>query len=256
VKGTSEKLYRKWLDIIKVKAVQGKRSEIYNTSLQILKDFAAVEKTDAAKPRVGIVGEILVQYHPFGNNDLIGNIEKEGGEAYLPDLVNFFSYICYQSQTKYEKLSGTKFNAVVFTEFNSILTKFYRARAEKALAKYPQFGKLSDIGELAKKAETILSTCNITGEGWLLTAEMLEMIDHGIPNIVCVQPFACLPNHVTGKGMIKEIRKRYPQANIVPIDYDPGASEVNQINRLKLMMSAAKENLAKQTVEDGSSVRL
>ncbi|MBQ6052314.1 MAG: 2-hydroxyacyl-CoA dehydratase [Clostridia bacterium] len=255
VKGTSEKLYRKWLDIIKQKAVEGKRSEIYKTSLQILEDFAAVEKNDIAKPRVGIVGEILVQYHPFGNNDLIGNIEKEGGEAYLPDLVNFFSYICYQSKTKYEKLSGTKFNAVVFTEFNNILTKLYRAHAEKALAKYPQFGRLSDIGELANKAETILSTCNITGEGWLLTAEMLEMIDHGIPNIVCVQPFACLPNHVTGKGMIKEIRRRYPQANIVPIDYDPGASEVNQINRLKLMMSAAKENLANKTVGENASVK-
>jgi predicted nucleotide-binding protein (sugar kinase/HSP70/actin superfamily) len=247
VKGTSEKLYRKWLDIIKQKAVRGKRSEIYKTSMGILKDFSEVEIDDTPKPRVGIVGEILVQYHPLGNNDLIGNIEREGGEAYLPDLVNFFSYICYQSQTKYEKLSGNKINAVVFTEFNKVLTKLYRVHSERALDQFPRFGKISEIDELAAKAETILSTCNITGEGWLLTAEMLEMIDHNIPNIVCVQPFACLPNHVTGKGMIKEIRRRYPQANIVPIDYDPGASEVNQINRLKLMMSAAKENLAKET---------
>lgn len=249
VKGTAEKLYRKWLDIIKQKAVKGKRSEIYGTSMEMLKEFAAVDIYDTKKPRVGIVGEILVQYHPLGNNDLIGNIEREGGEAYLPDLVNFFSYICYQSKTKYEKLSGTKVNAVVFSEFNKVLTNLYRVHARRALEQFPRFGKMSDIDELAKKAETILSTCNITGEGWLLTAEMLEMVDHGIPNIVCVQPFACLPNHVTGKGMIKEIRRRYPQANIIPIDYDPGASEVNQINRLKLMMSAAKENLAKTVTE-------
>jgi len=244
VKGTSEALYRKWMEIIKKKALSGKRSEIYKTALGILKDFDAVEINDIQKPRVGIVGEILVQYHPLGNNDLIGNIEREGGEAYLPDLINFFLYICYQSDTKYRKLSGSKTNAAIFMGFIKILNKFYRCHIARALEKYPRFGKLSNIEDLAAKAETILSTCNITGEGWLLTAEMLEMVGHGIPNIVCVQPFACLPNHVTGKGMIKEIRRRYPEANIVPIDYDPGASEVNQINRLKLMMSSAKENLA------------
>ncbi len=246
VKGTSEKMYRKWLDIIKKKAVEGKRSEMYKTALTILEDFSSIEIYDVQKPRVGIVGEILVQYHPLGNNDLVGNIEKEGGEAYLPDLMNFFLYICYQSDTKYRKLSGSKTNALVFTGFIKLLNKFYRCHILRAIEKYPRFGTLSKIEDLAAKAETVLSTCNITGEGWLLTAEMLEMVDHGIPNIVCVQPFACLPNHVTGKGMMKEIRRRYPQANIVPIDYDPGASEVNQINRLKLMMSSAKQNLSSE----------
>ena len=237
------------MEVIKKKALEGKLSEIYKTSVAILEEFSAIEINDVQKPRVGIVGEILVQYHPLGNNDLIGNIEKEGGEAYLPDLINFFLYICYQSKTKHEKLSGSGKHAFAFMGFIKILNKFYRCHIQKALDKFPRFGTLSKIEDLAAKAETILSTCNITGEGWLLTAEMLEMVGHGIPNIVCVQPFACLPNHVTGKGMIKEIRRRYPEANIVPIDYDPGASEVNQINRLKLMMSSAKENLAAKTNE-------
>lgn len=122
---------------------------------------------------------------------------------------------------------------------------FVRKTASKEFAKSKHFTPPADIAELAKMASPIVSVGNMTGEGWFLTGEMLELIHNDAPNIVCIQPFACLPNHIVGKGVIKEIRHRYPQANIVAIDYDPGASEVNQLNRIKLMLSTAQKNVEK-----------
>ena len=127
--------------------------------------------------------------------------------------------------------------------------KKFRAPVNRALADSSRFNPPANIYELAEYASEILSLCNSMGEGWLLTAEMVELIKTGAPNVVCTQPFACLPNHVVGKAVIKELRRRYPESNIVAVDYDPGASEVNQLNRIKLMISVAKANLAEKESE-------
>lgn len=244
--GESDRLYEKWIGKCREAVVSGKASLIKKICSEMLADFKAVKIGERNKPRVAIVGEILVQYHPLANNDIIRNIEKEGGEAYQPDLLNFFLYFAIQSMTKYKELSGSYSHYLVAKALLKFLDHYLKP-VKHLLAQNPEYGQLSDIYRLADGAKEILSLCNMTGEGWFLTAEMLELIREGIPNIVCVQPFACLPNHVTGKGMIKEIRKRNPQANIVAIDYDPGASEVNQINRLKLMMATAFKNQNQET---------
>ncbi|PWM47149.1 MAG: 2-hydroxyglutaryl-CoA dehydratase, partial [Clostridiales bacterium] len=239
-KGDTDNLYNVWLSRLCKVVCRGKKSEIEPIARAMVEDFEDIPVKPLSLPRVGIVGEILVQYHPTANNKLVRNIEAEGGEAVLPDMVNFFLASIFQTRVKYEKLS-----APFYTRFSPLILRLietYLIKVDNVLKDHPRFGRISDIRKLASQASEILSNCNMTGEGWLLTAEMIELIKHGAPNVVCVQPFACLPNHVVGKGMIKEVRRRYPEANIVPIDYDPGASEVNQINRLKLMMSTAFKN--------------
>lgn len=242
--GQTDEMYDRWIEQLKPIVIRGKKSEMESVCSSMIEEFASIPIHKVEKPRVGIVGEILVQYHPDANNQVIKNIEAEGGEAVLPDMLNFFNFFILPTKEKSRRLVYSK-KRILASQFALKLIDSYAQKVKKALKKYPKFGMLSDINEIAASAETVLSTCNTTGEGWLLTGEMIELIKHGVPNIVCVQPFACLPNHVTGKGMIKQIRKLYPQANIAPIDYDPGASEVNQINRLKLMMSTARENVKK-----------
>lgn len=190
------------------------------------------------KPRVGIVGEILVKFQPDANNNAIGVIEQEGCEAVMPGLLDFFMYCAYNPFWRAENLDGNVFAGYVSDRLIDIM-EMYRSHITERLARSGKFQVPVSIRHLAKKAETVLSCGNACGEGWFLTAEMIELIESGVPNIVCAQPFACLPNHVTGKGMIKELRRQYPQSNIVPIDYDPGASEANQLNRIKLMISTA-----------------
>ena len=191
------------------------------------------------KPRIGLVGEILVKFHPDANNHVVGVIEAEGCEAVLPGLLDFFLYCAYNASWKHRNL-GTSGKAAVIAQLAVRSIEAYRAymirRLKACRDKFPVPAGISHLGELASH---ILSLGNDSGEGWFLTAEMIELIESGVANIICVQPFACLPNHVTGKGMIKEIRRQHPQANIVPIDYDPGASEVNQLNRIKLMITTA-----------------
>ena len=194
------------------------------------------------KPKVGVVGEILVKYHPDANNYIVDIIEKEGGEAVVLDLIDFFLYGMYSKKFNYEKLSGSykqyKLNAIGIS-----LIEWFRRPLRKALRESKRFDEPSHIEHTAHEASEIASIGNQCGEGWLLTGEMIELIKSGASNIACLQPFACLPNHVTGKGMMKALRERYPEANIVAIDYDPGASNVNQLNRIKLMMSTAHKNL-------------
>jgi predicted nucleotide-binding protein (sugar kinase/HSP70/actin superfamily) len=188
---------------------------------------------------VGLVGEILVKFHPDANNNAVGVIESEGCEAVMPGLLDFFLYTIYNSQWKYENL-GTSAKGAYISKIMIRIIETYRARMKRVLAATGgKFDPPTAIEELGHKAKNVLSLGNISGEGWFLTAEMIELIEGGVPNIICAQPFACLPNHVTGKGMIKELRRQYPMSNIVPIDYDPGASEVNQLNRIKLMLSTA-----------------
>ena len=206
----------------------------------------AVEKFDKLplldiprKPRVGLVGEILVKFQPDANNNAIDVIEAEGCEGVLPGVLDFFLYCAYNPIWQAQNLGRSKQTAYLMTQgirFMELLRNPINKEFRKTGGK---FMLTERIQELAEKSSSVLSCGNSCGEGWFLTAEMIELIQDGVPNIICAQPFACLPNHVTGKGMIKELRRQYPNSNIIPIDYDPGASEANQLNRIKLMISTA-----------------
>lgn len=204
----------------------------------IVRDFDKLPLRTVHKPRVGVVGEILVKFHPTANNDIFGTIEREGAECVVPDLADFFFYSFVNGVYKHRKLAfarSAERNARLLVWF----LELYRAKIKKELTKSRRFTPPESIYELQKGVDDIVQLGNMTGEGWFLTAEMIELIHTGVPSIACVQPFACLPNHVTGKGMIKELRRRFPESNIAAIDYDPGASEVNQLNRLKLLLANA-----------------
>ncbi|MDO4334011.1 MAG: acyl-CoA dehydratase activase-related protein [Eubacteriales bacterium] len=209
---------------------------------QMVNDFDNIPIMDVKKPRVGIVGEILVKFAPAANNHLVELLESEGAEAVVPDLLDFMLYCFYNQIYKAEHL-GTKKSTARIASLGIWAVEQVRGAATSALKKSKNFTPPSQIRELVSYAEPIVSIGNQTGEGWFLTGEMVELIHEGVPNIVCTQPFGCLPNHVVGKGVIKELRRRYPQSNVVAIDYDPGASEVNQLNRIKLMLSTAQRNM-------------
>ena len=197
---------------------------------------------EGSKPRVGVVGEILVKFHPTANNHVVDVIEAEGCEAVVPGLLDFFLYSMSNAQVQKEEL-GSSAAARASMDAAIGLADWMRKPVDEMLEKSVRFERPEPISVMQDKARQILSLCNNMGEGWLLTAEMLDLIDHGAPNIICTQPFACLPNHVVGKAVIKELRRLHPESNIVAVDYDPGASEVNQLNRIKLMISVAKENV-------------
>jgi predicted nucleotide-binding protein (sugar kinase/HSP70/actin superfamily) len=207
----------------------------------------AVAKFDALpladiprKPRVGLVGEILVKFQPDANNNAIDVIEAEGCEAVLPGVLDFFLYCAYNPLWQAQNLGRSKKTGYIMKTAIRFLESLRKPINKEFAKTNGKFMLTERIQELAEKSSTVLSCGNSCGEGWFLTAEMIELIQDGVPNIICAQPFACLPNHVTGKGMIKELRRQYPTSNIVPIDYDPGASEANQLNRIKLMISTAR----------------
>ena len=214
-------------------------SKFKNICREIVADFDAIEILDIKKPKVGIVGEILVKYAPVGNNHLVKLLESEGAEAVVPDLMDFVLY-CFHDQIYNSKHIHMPKSSAILCKFGIEAVEFLRKAAREAFKESKNFLPPSTIYETAKKASEIVSLGNQTGEGWFLTGEMVELIGEGVPNIVCCQPFGCLPNHVVGKGVIKALRKKYKESNIVAIDYDPGASEVNQLNRIKLMLSTAK----------------
>ncbi len=245
VPGATDALHRKWVAIAIDNLESANVFTFAKNVRNIVKAFDELERLDIRKPKVGIVGEILVKYHPTGNNELVKVLEAEGVEVCVPDLLDFFLYTAYNAKFKYEKLNGKRKTWIYSSLFIKI-AEIYRSPAKKALTKSKYFKAPTSIQEKAEHAEELISLGNQTGEGWFLTGEMVELVKHGIENIVCVQPFACLPNHVVGKSMIKPIRNKYPMANIVAIDYDPGASEVNQLNRIKLMLSVANTNLVKK----------
>ena len=216
---------------------------------EMVHEFDTIPISDVKKPRVGIVGEILVKFLPAANNHLAELLESEGAEAVVPDLIDFMCYCFYNQNFKVENL-GFKKSKATMANWGIKAIEWVRKPASEALAQSRHFAPPADIRDLAKMASPIVSTGNQTGEGWFLTGEMMELIHGDVPNIVCIQPFGCLPNHIVGKGVIKEIRREYPTANIVAIDYDPGASEVNQLNRIKLMLSTAQKNLKKAQEKD------
>ncbi len=248
--GSVNALHQKW--IAKCRAFVSAKHTNYFTFCKMCKDivreFDAIPITEEAKPRVGIVGEILVKFAPTANNHLVELLEAEGAEAVVPDLLDFMLYCFYNQIYKAKHLGKTK-KAAAFSRLGIWAIEKLRSSAAKALQKSVHFEPPTSIYRLVDYAKPIVNIGNQTGEGWFLTGEMVELIHSGVNNIVCTQPFGCLPNHVVGKGVIKELRKQYPLSNIVAIDYDPGASEVNQLNRIKLMLSTAQKNLKQQINE-------
>ncbi|MGN0354449.1 MAG: acyl-CoA dehydratase activase-related protein [Muricoprocola sp.] len=244
VPGSANAMHQKWLKECTRFLSKKVPTHMEFTQLckDIIDDFDHLTIRSIQKPKVGIVGEILVKFMPAANNHLVELLESEGAEAVVPDLLDFLFYCFYNSNFKAEELGMSKRSALLCNAGIKFM-EFVRSSAYKAFAKSKHFSTPAKIEDLAKYASPIVSLGNQTGEGWFLTGEMMELIHNGVNNIVCTQPFGCLPNHVVGKGVIKEIRKQYPLANIVAIDYDPGASEVNQLNRIKLMLSTAQKNL-------------
>ena len=245
-KGESKILFDKWMEKCK-EIINNNKSKDFKKSFQeIVDDFEKI-KVDMSieKPKVGIVGEVLIKYHPFGNNFVIQKLEDEGAEVIEPDFMGFIKFICTHKITNSKLMNTEKIKATIFKTVIKIIDNMEKAEISALKSSKKGYLLPCDIFEFEEHIKGILSIGNQTGEGWFLTAEMVEYIQNGINNIVCVQPFACLPNHVVGKGVIKTIREKYPNANISPIDYDPGASEANQTNRIKLMMAIAKDNLKK-----------
>lgn len=246
IKGVTNKIFEKWYEDVRENIRNGKLLQFRKNLDNIVKDFSEIAVTAEQKIRVGVVGEILVKFSPFANNHLVDFIESEGGEARTSSLMSFVNYCIYSDkfiqERFYGKLAGLKAKAAL------AVTGVYTGFVNRALSRCERFKQEDFIGKIADKTSKYISIGHQSGEGWFLLGEMIELIEHGVPNIVCVQPFGCLPNHITGKGMIKKLKEEYSHSNIVSIDYDPAYSEVNQINRIKLMLSVAKKNLLTQNL--------
>ncbi len=246
-KGSANALCEKWKTICIDSLVNKKSIYKYKeVCKKLVEDFDALPiYEELQKPRVGVVGEILVKYMPLANNYLVELLEREGAEAVVPDLMDFLNYSLYNQIYKRENYSTSKASAIISRLGIWAIGKL-RKPAVEALKASKRFTPPVPIEEIAEMTKPFLSLGNQYGEGWFLTGEMVELLTSGTPNVVCIQPFACLPNHVVGKGVIKALKETYPYANIAAVDYDPGASEVNQLNRIKLMLSEAKRAVEKR----------
>ncbi len=245
-KGATDAVHAKWLKKCQDFCAQKHLSifKFHSMCRQMIREFDAIPIDEKLrKPRVGIVGEILVKYSPAGNNHLVELLEHEGAEPVSPDLMDFMLYCFYDQIYKADYLGMSKRSKKLSQLGIWAIEHILRGPAAREEAKSKHFDPPTSIYKLAEYASDIVSLGNQTGEGWFLTGEMIELIHEGVPNIVCTQPFGCLPNHVVGKGVIKALRKAHPDSNIVAIDYDPGASEVNQLNRIKLMLSTAQKKI-------------
>ena len=243
-KGETQKLFDSWMKKCKELLVKSNNKEFKQSIYDIVNDFEKIElDTSIEKPKVGIVGEVLIKYHPFGNNFVADLLEKEGAEVILPDFMGFVKFMATHKITFNNLLNTNKTSSKIMKAAIHLIDILEKDLKIALASSKKNYLPPCDIWHLEDKVKDVLSIGNQTGEGWFLTAEMIEYIEHDIPNIICVQPFACLPNHVVGKGVIKTIREKYPDANISPVDYDPGASETNQANRIKLLMTVAKDNL-------------
>ena len=243
--GSANALHEKWKAIC-IKSLQKRSLSMaeFNRNIRgIVHDFDELPRRNVQKPRVGIVGEILVKFSPLANNHVVELLEAEGAEAVMPDLLDFLLYCFYNSNFKADNLGGKRSTAHLCNMGISLL-EYFRRTCRRELERSTHFLPPARIQDLASMAKHYVSLGNQTGEGWFLTGEMLELIHSDTTNIICTQPFGCLPNHIVGKGVIKELRASHPEANIIAVDYDPGASEVNQLNRIKLMLSTAQKNLS------------
>ena len=255
--GDAAALQEQWLNTICQWIRRGKgfsQKEMKAAMPKIAAEFAAIPVHRVPKVKVGVVGEIYVKYSPLGNNDLENFLATQDCEVNLPGLMGFVQYCAYNPSETARLYGGTFLEKHI-----SDLALGYIAQMEKVI-----IGALKDNGyhaplpfsELTELTEGLISKGDKMGEGWLLTAEMAELIRSGYENIVCAQPFGCLPNHICGKGMINKLRELYPQANITPIDYDPSATRVNQENRIKLMLAVARERLMEKAgQENGAETR-
>ena len=243
-KGAADALQEKWLTRLCGEIRQGKGyhgREIRRQMDEMARDFAAIPVKRVPKVKVGVVGEIYVKYSPLGNNDLEKFLASQDCEVNLPGILGFAQYCAYNISETARLYGGS----AILKQASGVILG-YLAKSEAVMIR-----ALKDHGfhaplpfqELTKLPDDIIGMGCKMGEGWLLTAEMIELVRSGYGNIVCAQPFGCLPNHICGKGMINQIRARYPEANITPIDYDPGATRVNQENRIKLMLAVARERL-------------
>lgn len=254
--GSANRLYERWNVIVRetllnhgmsktAKMLYGRAYWPYAKLVaKIVETFDALPLKDIErKVRVGVVGEILVKYQPDANNHVVEVIESQDCEAVVPGIIDFMTMRPYINEWN-ERNLGTGRNKALYTAFKGVIHAYMKPVNDALEASGGKFEKDLPMDQLVAKAQTVTSIGVQAGEGWLLTGEIVELIESGCPNIICAQPFACLPNHVTGRGMFGKIRRLYPQANIVSIDYDPGASEANQLNRIKLMIAAAKKNAA------------
>jgi predicted nucleotide-binding protein (sugar kinase/HSP70/actin superfamily) len=240
--GSTQQLADKWVERIKKNIKSGNLIKfVYNMLLMIWQFDRLPLKRQRRKPRVGLVGEILLKYHPDANNQAALVVEQEGGEAVVPDLVDFMLYGLYDHIFNYRHMQGS-WKASALSYISIWFLELFRFPQRFGFWLSRRFDPPVVFKNLRKKIRGIASLGHQTGEGWLLTAEIVELLEAGVHNVLCMQPFGCLPNHIVGKGFIKEIKKRFPSANIIAVDYDPGASETNQINRIKLMMSISKDN--------------
>ena len=240
IPGSAQKLLQKWQAAAIRDIDQGKRALRANVQ-QIVSDFAAVETLDVKKPQVGIVGEILLKYHPQANLDILEALFAEGAEPRLGDISSFLLYCLYDPVFQAKALKGPKLQAFA----SSFLLDYFeslRKIANDALAR-AGFSTMPTLKEHLARLKSLMSPAQQAGEGWLLTAEMVEFLETGAENVLCLQPFACLPNHITGKGVMRVLRQMYPEANLCAIDFEAGTSHANFTNRLKLFMAQAKDNL-------------
>lgn len=248
--GQAAALQKKWLDRLfdEIRGGGGNsRKELKRRMPEIAAEFAAIPVRRAPKVKVGIVGEIYVKYSPLGNNALEDFLSAQGCETNLPGMLAFIQY-CLFNPSETVRLYGGSWTERVMPE----MSLAYLAGIEKQVIHALESGGFHaplPFRDLIHLADGLISTGDKMGEGWLLTAEMVELIRSGYENIICAQPFGCLPNHICGKGMINKIREQYPEANITPIDYDPSATRVNQENRIKLMLAVGRERLAGQAAE-------
>jgi predicted nucleotide-binding protein (sugar kinase/HSP70/actin superfamily) len=236
-KGGADRAYDAWTDICRLNVERGSWKRFKQDVNAMVSDFADIPIDPAPKPRVGIVGEILVKYHDKANEHLVEVIESEGGEAVVSDIANFLLYCLYDPVYAREKLSGPLLPKLFGIAGIKILEMMRRPM--RLALRGTRFGEPHDIRDMLETVGDTVNPANQAGEGWLLSAEMMRLIEDGVRNIICIQPFACLPNHITGKGVMKELRRLYKGANILALDYDSSVSNVNQLNRIKLLMASA-----------------
>ncbi len=254
-KGDAEKLTQKWIADLSTEMQRGKGYsffEIKKTLPKITKTFAEIPIEKTNKTKVGIVGEIYVKYSPLANNHLEEFLFGQGCEVMVPGLLGFINFKV-DNRLEDIKLYGGN----IFKKIAMRIAMWYLAKTEAnlidAAKAYGSFNVPAPYAHIKEICTKIIGAGCKMGEGWLLTAEMMELIESGYGNIVCTQPFGCLPNHIVGKGMIRKLKELYPESNIVPIDYDPGATRVNQENRIKLMLAIAGENSELETDDEGCS---
>ncbi|MDN5962734.1 MAG: 2-hydroxyacyl-CoA dehydratase, partial [Propionibacterium sp.] len=248
--GSAMALYQRWNALVcefmttpRYSAIEGRKLSFKWLCRQMVHEFDELPLLDIPrKPRVGVVGEILVKFQPDANNNLVDVIEDEGCEAVLPGLMGFFLQSMETGDWRWENFGMGRTSRHVKKMALWFIEQMSGTANAALAATHGKFDVPESMHAMAERAQQVISLGTQAGEGWLLVAEMMHLIEHGTPNVICAQPFACLPNHVVGRGMFKTLRERYPMANITSIDYDPGASEVNQLNRIKLMIATAYKN--------------